>query len=119
MKYEKRLAEMERTGVVAGPSEKTFEERYGIKLHLPVRTDEFFRILDRRNLKHLLYAERGGNARIPAPWHCDKLNLNDVRKVYQIDGGFDQQNVRAIYRAYEDRNGRIVYVENTFLYNGL
>lgn len=34
--YQKRLIAMEKSGVVAGPSEKTFEETYNLTLNLPL-----------------------------------------------------------------------------------
>lgn len=117
--YQQRLKIMEKSGVVAGPSEKTFEESHGIKLHLPMPADEFLRTLHRLKLRYSVYAKRNTKEPIPAPWHSDKLNLDSIRRVYQIYGNVDAtQQSREMYRAYEDKTGQIVYLENTFVYAG-
>jgi hypothetical protein len=122
--YQKRLIEMQKSGIVAGPSEPTFEEKHRIRLHLPMSEAEFLRILDSLKLSYRVFAEQGTDVPIPTPWHSDKLthqiNLDTIQKVYQILGEIDHaQQSREIYRAYIDKNGQLVYLENTYGYTGL
>ena len=115
---------MEKTGIIAGPSEPTFEEKHGIRLHLPLLEIEFLRILDTLKLNYHVIAERDTNVPIPTPWHSEMLtrplNLDNIQKVYQIAGEIDHaQQSREKYRAFVDRNGFVVYLENTYAYSGL
>ncbi len=115
---------MEKAGIIAGPSEPTFEEKHRIKLHLPLPEAEFLRILDTLKLKYRVFAERGTDVPIPSFWHAETLkyppNPDNIQKVYQIIGEIDHaQQSREKYRAYVDRNGLVVYLENTYAYSGL
>jgi hypothetical protein len=114
---------MEKAGIIAGPSEPTFEEKHGVKLNLPLAETEFLRILDTLKLNYHVYAERDSAVPIPTPWHSEKLtrplNLPNIQKVYQITGEIDHtQQSREKYRAYVDRDGFVVYLENTYAYTG-
>ncbi len=121
--YQKRLPEMERSGIVAGPGEKTFEENQGVKLHLPMPEDEFLELLRRLNLSYDIHGEAGTKAEIPLPWHSDRLDISTMQRAYQIYGQPGRLNPRLpgqeMYRAYVDKSGRVVYVENMFGYDGL
>jgi hypothetical protein len=45
-------------------------------------------------------------------------NLDDIQRVYQITGEIDHlQQSREVYRAFVDRNGLVVYLENTYAYS--
>jgi hypothetical protein len=121
--YQKKLVDMEKTGIIAGPSEPTFGEKHGIRLHLPLLEIEFLRILDTLKLNYHVFAERDTDVPIPMPWHSEKLtrplNLDNIQKVYQITGEIDHaKQSREQYRAYVDRNGFVVYLENTYAYSG-
>jgi hypothetical protein len=120
--YQKRLIEMEKSGIIAGPSEPTFEEKHGIKLHLPLAETEFLRILDTLKLERRVIAERGSDVPIPSLWHAGTLKhppqLGDVQKVYQVIGEINKaRKSQEVYRAYIDKNGLLVYLENTYWYS--
>ena len=121
--YQKRLTEMIRSGIVAGPEEGTFEENQGVKLHLPMPEDQFVALLKRLTLKYEVVGERGTQMIIPIPWHFDRLDISVMQRAYQIYGQRGRLNPRLpgqeMYRAYVDKNERVVYIENMFAYNGL
>ena len=119
--YQKKLAEMEKSRIIAGPSEPTFEEKHGIKLHLPLAETDFLCILDALKLSYNVFAERGTDVPIPKLWHSEGLtippNLDDIQKVYQIIGEVNRgRHSQEVYRAYVDKNGSVVYLENTYSY---
>lgn len=113
---------MEKSGIIAGPSEPTFEEKHGVKLNLPLAETEFLRILDTLKLEYRIFVERGTDVPIPIPWHADHLkhppNVDEINKVYQIVGALDKaRQSQEVYRAYIDKNGFLVYLENTYWYS--
>ncbi len=117
--YQKRLALMEQAGVVAGPSEPTFEEKHNVKLHLPLAEEKFLEMLNELNLPYELDGERGTVMIIPTPWHSKKLDISRMQKAYHIFGKINpEQRSREMYRAYVDGTGRVVYVENAYGYTG-
>jgi hypothetical protein len=120
--YRKKLIEMEKSGIIAGPSEPTFEEKHGVKLHLPLSEADFLRILETLKLERRVMAERGSNEPIPPLWHAETLKhplkLDDVQRVYQVLGEVDKaRKSQEVYRAYIDKNGFLVYLENTYWYS--
>jgi hypothetical protein len=121
--YQKRLPKMIKSGIVAGPEEGTFEENQGVKLHLPMPEDQFVALLKRLKLEYEVVGERGTQMIIPTPWHSDKLDISPMQRAYQIYGQPGRLNPRLpgqeMYRAYVDKSGRVVYIENMFGYDGL
>jgi hypothetical protein len=113
--YQKKLLEMLKSGVVAGPGEKTFEENQSVSLHLPMPESEFLALLQRTNLRFERTGEQSGI--IPKPWHNDSLDLSRIEKAYQIYGKTDpKRHVAEGYRAYVDKSGEVIYLENMFIY---
>jgi hypothetical protein len=106
---------MIKSNVVAGPGEKSFEENYNVKLHLPMRESEFVALLDRMRLRYDQSGERSHV--IPQPWYRRDLDLLRMEKIYQIYGANDHvRKVAEEYRAYVSKNGEVVYVENMFIH---
>jgi hypothetical protein len=117
--YNQRLRGMAKSGIVAGPGEKTFEESQGVKVSLPIPEDNFLALLNRLKLPFEVIGERGTNAIVPHPWHSDTLDISKIQRAYQIYGKIDRAHQsREMYRAYIDRGGRVVYIENMFGYSG-
>jgi hypothetical protein len=116
--YKKRLPSMERSGIFAGPGEKTFEENYGLKISLPIPEKEFLALLDRLKLRYDIAGQRPGI--IPVPFHCHAIDVSRMQKAYQIYGKqFDSVHVLGeVYRAYVNKDGNVVCIENTFVYEG-
>lgn len=119
--YQKRLIDMEKAGIIAGPSEPTFEEKHGVRLNLPLPETEFLRILKTLKLEYNLYADRGSSVPIPSLIHGEGLkhppNLAEINRVYQIMGDIDRtRKSQEVYRAYVDKNGFVVFLENTYSY---
>jgi hypothetical protein len=112
--YQKRLPEMERSGIVAGPDELTFEENQGVKLQFPMPEGQFLELLKRLNLSYDLQTI------IPAPWHSKKLDVSKMERTYQIYAKADHaRRFAEVYRAYVDKAGQVVYLENMFAYPDL
>jgi hypothetical protein len=108
----------ERTGTGAGPGEKTFSERYGLNLALPIDEEVFINTLNRLKLRYELYGERGSGREIPPSRHAS-LDLERILRCYQIYGGLNaRRGVGATYRAYVNDERKIVYIENAFEYIG-
>jgi hypothetical protein len=116
--YKKRLPAMEQSGVVAGPGEKTFEEKYGLKISLPMPENQFVALLDRLKLRYHIAGQRPGI--IPVPFHCRPVDLSRMQKAYQIYGKqFDSVRVLGeAYHAYVNEDGSVVCLENRFVYEG-
>jgi len=114
--YQKRLPEMVKRRIIAGPTEKTFEENQGVNVHLPIREEEFIALLKRLNLDY----DDQGDTVIPQPhWKPDAINEFQIQHTYQIYGKIDREHqFREIYRAWIDKNGQVVYIENMFGYFG-
>jgi hypothetical protein len=121
--YQKRLPEMIKSGIVAGPEEGTFEENQGVKLHLPMPEAQFLELLRGLKLPYDIHGEAGTKTEIPLPWHSDRLDISKMQRTYQIYGQRGRLNPRypgqEMYRAYVDKSGRVVYIENMFGYDGL
>lgn len=115
--YKKRLPAMEQSGIVAGPGEKTFEETYRVKVHLPIPEREFLALLDRLKLRYEILGDRATKVGISAPWHSSTLDLSQIEREYQIYGKVDRvRKVAEGYRAYVDKQGQVIYMENMFAY---
>ena len=115
----KRIETMKQANIVAGPGEKTFAEKYGLNISLPMSETDFFALLDRLKLRYEKYGERGTDMELPPPWHSETLDLSRIQKSYQIYGNIDRaRRVGEMYRAYVDKDHRVVYIENAFSYTG-
>jgi hypothetical protein len=103
-------------GVVAGPGERTFEERYEVTLNLPMSERDFLALLNRLNLEY----QDAGSEVIPHPiWARDALDLSKLSRTYLIDGPINNAGkFRETYRAWIDKDGRVIYMENAFGYFG-
>jgi hypothetical protein len=116
--YKRRLPTMEQSGIVAGPGERTLEENDGLQISLPMPEKQFLALLDRLKLRYDIENERPGI--IPVPFHCHAIDLSRIQKAYRIYGKqFDSVRVLGeVYRAYVDKDGNVVCIENTFVYDG-
>jgi hypothetical protein len=106
--------------IVAGPGEKSFAERYNLKLTLPIPETNLLAILERLHLSYELYGGRGTARAIPPVLHSRGIDTSRFERCYQIYGGVD--NVRHIgeaYLAYVDHNGEVLYIENHFSYTAI
>ena len=103
--YQKRLSEMKRSGIVAGTREKTFDENYKVKVRLPMPEKQFIALLKHLKLSYELFGE------VPTPLHSRSLDVSKVRRCYHVYG-----DARKKYRAYVDRDNRVIYIENAFTY---
>ena len=103
----------------AGAGEKTFVERYRLKVTLPMQEAEFLRILRRSNLDYEVYGEKGSKRGIPRPRHLGVVDMAKIQRVYQIYGDVDRaKRVSKVYWAFIDMANRVVYIENNFSYTG-
>lgn len=115
----KRLETMQQANIVAGPGEKTFAEKYGLNITLPMAEKDFLGILEHLKLRYELYGERGTNREIPPVRHSETIDLAKMQKCYQIYGAVDRVRlIGEMYRAYVDKDQRVVYIENAFDYTG-
>jgi hypothetical protein len=112
--YQKRLPEMLKKGIVAPAWEKTFEENQGVKLQLPMPEPEFIALVKKLHLD--VYDE--GEDVIPGPhWQPHAIDTSQTRHAYIISGKADPKlPFHEQYRAWVDKRGRVVYIENEFGY---
>lgn len=104
--------------IAVGHDEKSFVDRYGIKISLPMQEADFLALV--RQLK-LHYEPCGGqgNQVVPPPRHATKVDLSKAVKCYEIDGDVDlARRVGERYRAFVDAGGDVIYIENAFSYTG-
>lgn len=106
-----RQAEKEQPNIVAGPHEETFAERYHLSISLPMPERAFLDVLRRLTLSYELVGRSDTFNGILSPIHSHNLDLSKMQRCYQINGGGGK-----IYRAYVDRDDRVVYIENSFIY---
>lgn len=110
---------MTNVNIVAGPGERTFTEKYGLTIGLPMSEKSFLEILDRLQLRYETYGRPGSNEEIPPSHWSNELDLSKIQGCYQIYGDVDRvHRVGEIYRAYVDMDRRVVYIENAFSYTG-
>ena len=104
----------EESNIVAGSTEQTFTQTYGVKLKLPMPEKEFLALLGKLKLKYKVL--RRSENLISAPFHR-KLDVSMFERCYQIYGRLDRKrHVSESYLAYIDRNSQLVYLENAFSY---
>jgi len=106
-------------GIVAGPGEKTFAERYHLQIKLPMPEASFLTLLKRLRLNYTVYGERGTTREISPPRLSKAVDLSKMQTLYQVYGGVDQvTHTGEMYWAYVDEKHRVVYIENAFAYTG-
>lgn len=104
--------------IAAGYGEKSFVDRYGIKISLPMPEADFLTLVKQLKL-HYEPCGGEGNQSIPSPRQATKIDLKEAVRCYEIDGDVDlTRRVGARYRAFVDASGRVIYIENAFSYTG-
>jgi hypothetical protein len=109
-----RITQGQQSNIVSGPREETFTERYRVSLSLPMSEQAFLKLLRRLKLSYEVVGERNTATEILIPLHSRSLDLSKIKRSYQIYG--DVGRVGKKYRAYVDRDNRVVYIENAFSY---
>lgn len=105
--------------IAAGPGEKNFSQQYHLDISLPIPEGRFIALLKQLGLSYDKCGERGTNMEIPPPKWSNKIDLSMVQTCYQIYGATDKaRRIGKIYRAYVDRDHRVIYIENAFAYTG-
>jgi hypothetical protein len=110
---------VKQTDIVAPPGEPSFPEKYHLKLTLPMPESDFIALLDRLKLYRQTCDERGTDNGLPTLRQQSTIDVRCFQKCYDIIG--DRDLVRRIgegWRAFTDRNHRVIYIENDFSYTG-
>lgn len=89
---------MKQTDIVAGYGEKSFPEKYYVKLTLPMPEADFLALLNRLKLHYGICGERGTGAGLPPPRQQTTVDLSHAEKCYEIDG--DRDPVKRIGEAW-------------------
>jgi len=114
-------------GVVAPSNEPSFEERFNIKLSLPMNENEFIGLIEELELD--FYAEGpdslnlknkySGSNRPTPPIHTLNYDMSDISHSYMIIGGLNEAEQRLeSYLALVRNDREVVYIENYFSYGG-
>src|SRR4051812_11309318 len=61
--------------IAAGPQEKAFDDRYGVKINLPMQEDDFIKLLDRLKLTHSICGLRGTSNTMPTRRQESRVDL--------------------------------------------
>jgi hypothetical protein len=110
---------VKQTDIIAGDGEKTFPEKYHLKITLPMPEAEFLALLGRLKLHYGVCGERGAVEALPSLRQHSTIDVSRLQKCYEIDGDRDLvRRVGEAWRAFTDRNHQIIYIENTFAYTG-
>lgn len=110
---------VKQTDIVAPPGEPSFPEKYHLKLTLPMPETGFIALLDRLKLYRQMCGERGTDNALPTLRQQSTIDVTRFQKCYDITG--DRDLVRRVgegWRAFTDRNHRVIYIENDFAYTG-
>lgn len=111
--------DMTQNNIVAGPGEQSFSQKYDPELTLPLPEGEFIRLLNDNGLNYSIDGLSGTDKIIHPPRLSNNVDMNKIQKMYQIYGRIDRENrVGEIYRAYVDKNKRVIYIENSYTYTG-
>lgn len=113
------VGRVKQTDIVAGHGEKSFPEKYHIKLTLPMPEAEFIALLNHLKLHYAVCGERGTDKALPPLRQQSAIDASRFQKCYEIDG--DRDTVRRIgeaWRVFTDRNHQVIYIENVFAYTG-
>jgi hypothetical protein len=108
------------SGFIAGANEKTLRETYYPTMTLPIRVDKFVALLKSSSLDYeVMWSKSSEPSLFPRPMHAPSANAKCYTFVYQIsDPARIAKREGAVFAAYVDRTGRVVYVENQFQYDG-
>ncbi len=105
--------------IATGPGEESFSQQYHLDISLPMPESRFIALLKQLGLGYDKCGGSGTNMEIPPPKWSNKIDLSSVQTCYQIYGTNDKtRRVGKIYRAYVDRDHRVIYIENAFAYTG-
>jgi hypothetical protein len=96
------------SNIASGPREETFNQRYNLNISLPMPEKKFLDLLDHLKLSYEPTSE------VLVPLHSRNFDLSKIKRSYQIYG--DTGRIGKKYRAYVDREDRVVYIENAFTY---
>jgi len=110
---------VKQTDIVAGYGEKTFPEKYHLKLSLPMPEAEFIALLEHLKLHYGVCGERGTDSALPPLRQQNTIDVSRFQKCYEIDGDRDTaRRIGEAWRAFTDRNHQVIYIENVFAYTG-
>ena len=114
-----RAATVKQTDIVAPPGEPSFPEKYHLKLTLPMPESDFIALLDRLKLYRQSCGERGTDDALPTLRQQSTIDVTRFQKCYDITGDRDfARRIGEGWRAFTDRNHRVIYIENAFSYTG-
>lgn len=105
--------------IVAGYGEKSFPERYGVAVRLPMPEMQFLALVRKLGLYYQFCGERGSDLGVPPPRQKTSLDLSQAKKCYEIDGDRDvKKHSGEAWRAFTDSKDQVIYIENAFVYTG-
>ena len=94
-------------------------EKYHLKLTLPMPESDFVALLDRLKLYRQTCGERGTDDTLPTLRQQSTIDVTRFQKCYDIIGDRDfARRIGEGWRAFTDRNHRVIYIENDFSYTG-
>lgn len=105
--------------IVGNDGELPFDKQYHLSITLPMQEEKFLELLKRLHLECSILGDRSQGLAIPKPRFAEKPDENNIRRVYQVYGGVDQSNrFGRVYRAFVNKAGEVIYIENAFEYPG-
>lgn len=108
-----RVATVKQTDIVAPPGEPSFPQKYHLKLRLPMPESEFVALVDRLKLYRQTCGEHGTNDALPTLRQQSTIDVTRFQKCYDIIGDRDlARRIGEGWRAFTDRNHRVIYIEN-------
>jgi hypothetical protein len=108
------------SGFMAGAHEKTLQETYYPTMKLPIALDKLLALLKSSSLDYeVMWRKSSDLSLFPRPMHVPSANARCYTSVYEIsDPARIAKREGAVFAAYVDLTGRVVYVENQFQYDG-
>ena len=111
-------------GVVAPEYERSFEEKYKVKLNLPMDEDDFIALIEGLGLRYrgkgpdsATIKNREVGLRPDPPQHTQNYDMSNISHSYYIGTGFNRIKCRnENYLALVRNDRKVVYVENQFVY---
>ena len=114
-----RESAMFNSTMVAGQGEKTFAQKYGLNINLPLSEVQFLRLLHQLHLHYEMCGVRGVGAGLPPPRHETSIDLSGAQRCYEIDGDRDTSKGTAeAWRAFANQQHQIFYIETAYAYTG-
>lgn len=110
-----------KSGVIVGNSgELPFDKQYQQSIALPMQEAQFLELLGRLHLQYSILGDRSKGLAIPNPRLSEKPGEDAISRVYQVYGGVDKSNrFGRVYRAFVNKSGEVIYIENAFEYPGM